>query len=47
MKIVMAVIKPFKLEEVRDALTALLASGFPQIGYGMTNCGKRFHTTGP
>ena len=29
MKIVMAIIKPFKLEEVRDALTAIGVHGPP------------------
>ena len=37
MKIVMAIIKPFKLEEVRDALTAIGVHGFTVTevkGYG-------------
>ena len=45
MKIVMAIIKPFKLEEVRDALTAIGVHGLTVTevkGYGRQKVTPRF-----
>ena len=49
MKIVMAVIKPFKLDEVRDALTSIGVQGLTVTevkGYGRQK-GTRKSTVGP
>ena len=46
MKIVMAIIKPFKLDEVRDALTKIGVQGLTVTevkGYGR----QKGHTAGP
>ena len=45
MKIVMAIIKPFKLEEVRDALTAIGVHGLTVTevkGYGRQKGQRKF-----